>query len=62
MDGKALSVAEIELIADLETRVLLAKLAGAMKGNGKGRRTVQSAGFAGGASCRGPAGKTEAGE
>ena len=34
MDGKPLSVAEIETIADLETReVLLAKLAGAMKGN-----------------------------
>ena len=34
MDGKSLSVAEIETIADLETReVLLAKLAGAMKGN-----------------------------
>lgn len=34
MDGRALSVAEIEQIADLETReVLLAKLAGAMKGN-----------------------------
>ena len=34
MDGKALSVAEVEKIADLETReVLLAKLAGAMKGN-----------------------------
>lgn len=34
MDGKALSVAEIEQIADLETReILLAKLAGAMKGN-----------------------------
>ncbi|MFT4043336.1 MAG: 50S ribosomal protein L10 [Gordonia sp. (in: high G+C Gram-positive bacteria)] len=34
MDGRALSVAEIEQIADLETReVLLAKLAGALKGN-----------------------------
>ena len=34
MDGRALSVAEIERIADLESReVLLAKLAGAMKGN-----------------------------
>ena len=34
MDGKALSVAEVERIADLESReVLLAKLAGAMKGN-----------------------------
>lgn len=34
MDGKPLSVAEIETIADLETReVLLAKLADAMKGN-----------------------------
>lgn len=34
MDGRALTVAEIEQIADLETReVLLAKLAGAMKGN-----------------------------
>ena len=34
MDGRALSVAEVEAIADLETReVLLAKLAGAMKGN-----------------------------
>ncbi|WP_026917355.1 50S ribosomal protein L10 [Gordonia shandongensis] len=34
MDGRALSVAEIEQIADLETReVLLAQLAGAMKGN-----------------------------
>ncbi|MGB3698214.1 MAG: 50S ribosomal protein L10 [Gordonia sp. (in: high G+C Gram-positive bacteria)] len=34
MDGRALSVTEIEAIADLETReVLLAKLAGAMKGN-----------------------------
>ncbi|PXW35227.1 50S ribosomal protein L10 [Nocardia sp. 348MFTsu5.1] len=34
MDGRALSVAEVESIADLETReVLLAKLAGAMKGN-----------------------------
>ena len=34
MDGRALSVAEIEQIADLETReVLLAKLAGAMKGS-----------------------------
>lgn len=34
MDGRALSVAEIEQIADLETReVLLAKMAGAMKGN-----------------------------
>ncbi|GLZ76854.1 50S ribosomal protein L10 [Actinorhabdospora filicis] len=34
MDGKALSAAEVERIADLESReVLLAKLAGAMKGN-----------------------------
>ncbi|CDM75089.1 50S ribosomal protein L10 [Mycobacterium marinum] len=34
MDGHALTVAEVERIADLETReVLLAKLAGAMKGN-----------------------------
>ncbi|MFY1621201.1 50S ribosomal protein L10 [Micromonospora sp. WMMD736] len=34
MDGATLSVAEIERIADLESReVLLAKLAGAMKGN-----------------------------
>ncbi|CAJ1494050.1 50S ribosomal protein L10 [[Mycobacterium] kokjensenii] len=34
MDGRALSVAEVERIADLESReVLLAKLAGAMKGN-----------------------------
>ncbi|GAB11793.1 50S ribosomal protein L10 [Gordonia araii NBRC 100433] len=34
MDGRVLSVAEIDKIADLETReVLLAKLAGAMKGN-----------------------------
>ena len=34
MDGKALSVSEVERIADLESReVLLAKLAGAMKGN-----------------------------
>ncbi|MFR9753308.1 50S ribosomal protein L10 [Nocardia sp. 004] len=34
MDGAALSVAEVERIADLETReVLLAKLAGALKGN-----------------------------
>lgn len=34
MDGAALSVAEVERIADLESReVLLAKLAGAMKGN-----------------------------
>ncbi|MFE3544001.1 50S ribosomal protein L10 [Nocardia sp. NPDC059177] len=34
MDGAALSVSEVEKIADLETReVLLAKLAGAMKGN-----------------------------
>lgn len=34
MDGRALSLAEVEQIADLETReVLLAKLAGAMKGN-----------------------------
>ncbi|QIS16004.1 50S ribosomal protein L10 [Nocardia arthritidis] len=34
MDGAALSVSEVERIADLETReVLLAKLAGAMKGN-----------------------------
>lgn len=34
MDGRALTVAEIEKIADLESReVLLAKLAGAMKGN-----------------------------
>ena len=34
MDGKALSVAEVERIADLESReVLLAKLAGAMKAN-----------------------------
>ena len=34
MDGNALSVAEVERIADLESReVLLAKLAGAMKGN-----------------------------
>ncbi len=34
MDGHALSVAEVEQIADLESReVLLAKLAGAMKGN-----------------------------
>ncbi|MFM9378370.1 50S ribosomal protein L10 [Gordonia sp. VNK21] len=34
MDGKPLSIAEVEAIADLETReVLLAKLAGAMKGN-----------------------------
>ena len=34
MEGKSLSVAEVEAIADLESReVLLAKLAGAMKGN-----------------------------
>ncbi|MCK0173751.1 50S ribosomal protein L10 [Mycobacterium sp. 852013-51886_SCH5428379] len=34
MEGRALSVAEVERIADLESReVLLAKLAGAMKGN-----------------------------
>lgn len=34
MDGRALSVSEVERIADLESReVLLAKLAGAMKGN-----------------------------
>ena len=34
MDGRTLSVAEVERIADLESReVLLAKLAGAMKGN-----------------------------
>ena len=34
MDGRPLSVAEIERIAELESReVLLAKLAGAMKGN-----------------------------
>ena len=34
MDGRPLTVAEIERIADLESReVLLAKLAGAMKGN-----------------------------
>ncbi|WP_066912437.1 50S ribosomal protein L10 [Millisia brevis] len=34
MDGAALSVAEVEAIAELESReVLLAKLAGAMKGN-----------------------------
>lgn len=34
MDGRALSVAEVERIADLESReVLLAKLAGATKGN-----------------------------
>ncbi|MEV4126512.1 50S ribosomal protein L10 [Nocardia sp. NPDC049707] len=34
MDGAALSVAEVEQIADLDSReVLLAKLAGAMKGN-----------------------------
>ena len=34
MDGSPLSVAEVEQIADLESReVLLAKLAGAMKGN-----------------------------
>jgi large subunit ribosomal protein L10 len=34
MDGRPLSVAEVEKIADLESReVLLAKLAGAMKGN-----------------------------
>jgi large subunit ribosomal protein L10 len=34
MDGQRLSVAEVERIADLESReVLLAKLAGAMKAN-----------------------------
>ena len=34
MDGRALTVAEVQRIADLESReVLLAKLAGAMKGN-----------------------------
>ena len=34
MDGHALTVAEVEAIADLESReVLLAKMAGAMKGN-----------------------------
>jgi large subunit ribosomal protein L10 len=34
MDGRSLTVAEVEKIADLESReVLLAKLAGAMKGN-----------------------------
>ncbi|WP_079017432.1 50S ribosomal protein L10, partial [Mycobacterium tuberculosis] len=34
MDGHPLTVAEVERIADLESReVLLAKLAGAMKGN-----------------------------
>ncbi|OBC04836.1 50S ribosomal protein L10 [Mycobacterium sp. 852013-50091_SCH5140682] len=34
MDGRPLSIAEVEKIADLESReVLLAKLAGAMKGN-----------------------------
>ena len=34
MDGRALTVTEVDAIADLESReVLLAKLAGAMKGN-----------------------------
>jgi large subunit ribosomal protein L10 len=34
MDGRALSIAEIEQLADLESReVLLARLAGAMKAN-----------------------------
>ncbi len=34
MDGRALTVSEVERIADLESReVLLAKLAGAMKAN-----------------------------
>lgn len=34
MDGRALTVTEVETLADLESReVLLAKLAGAMKGN-----------------------------
>jgi large subunit ribosomal protein L10 len=34
MDGRALTVAEVERIADLESReVLLARMAGAMKGN-----------------------------
>ena len=34
MDGQALSVDQVEKLADLESRdVLLAKLAGAMKGN-----------------------------
>lgn len=55
MDGKALSVADVEKIADLESReVLLAKLAGAMKGQPvEGCRSVQRARFSGGpARCR----------
>ena len=45
MDGRALTVAEVERIADLEIReVLLAKLAGAMKAQPRqGRRAVQRA-------------------
>ena len=50
MDGHPLTVAEVERIADLESReVLLAKLAGAMKGNlAKAGRAVQCARFADG--------------
>ncbi len=50
MDGRALTVAEVERIADLESReVLLAKLAGAMKANlSKAAGAVQRARLAGG--------------
>ena len=59
MDGHPLTVAEVERIADLESReVLLAKLAGAMKAQpGQGRRPVQRPGVAGG-----PAGRRAAGQ
>ena len=55
MDGRALTVSEVERIADLESReVLLAKLAGAMKAQPvQGRRPVQRSRVAGRpAGCR----------
>ena len=59
MDGRALTVAEVEQIADLECReVLLAKLAGAMKAQPvQGRRAVQRPGVAGRPARRGAAGE-----
>ena len=59
MDGRALTVAEVERIADLESReVLLAKLAGAMKGNlAKAAGLFNAPGVAGR-----PAGRRAAGE
>ena len=58
-EGKAITAAEVTKLADLESReVLLAKLAGAMKGNlSKAAATVPGAAVAGRPPGRGPAGQ-----